>query len=105
MLTSVGAPAVLVRVSVAVADVGVVVEETFDVTATFVGLRPAAVAVLTTAPASTSAWVITYGAAAVQVVVAPAASTVAGQLVAPTLASVTATPVIVSDPVLVTAKE
>ena len=40
----------------------------------------------------------------VQVVVAPGARVVAGQVVAPTLASVMAMPVRVSEPVLVTVK-
>ena len=49
---------------------------------------PVAVAELATVPASTSAWVTTY-AAAVQVVPAPGARVVAGQLTVPTLGSVT----------------
>ncbi|GAB2588496.1 hypothetical protein GCM10009593_29380 [Microlunatus antarcticus] len=97
-----GVPAVLVRASVAVVAVGVDVVEALDVTAVPAGLRPVAVAVLATAPASTSAWVIVYGAVVVHVVLAPAASVVAGQVVAPTLASAIATAVTVCVPVLVT---
>ena len=59
-------------------------------------------AVLLTAPASTSACVIMYGAVVVQVVLAPGASVVATQVVAPTLASTTATFVSVCAPVFVT---
>ena len=61
-------------------------------------------AVLLTVPASTSAWVIVYAAVVVQVVLAPGASVVAGQVVAPTLASTIATVVRVCAPVLVTRK-
>ena len=67
------------------------------------GLRALAVAVLRTLPASTSAWVMVY-ASAVQVVLAPGASVVAGQVAPPTLGSVMATAVRVWAPVLVTAK-
>ena len=59
---------------------------------------------LFTAPASTSAWVIVYGAVVVQVVAAPGASVVAVQVVAPTLASTIATVLRVTAPVLVTPK-
>ena len=97
-------PAVLARVNVATVDVGVEVLDAFEVTVAPAGLRPVTVAVLVTAPASTSAWVIAYGAVVVQVVLAPGASVVAGQVVAPTLASTTATPLIVTEPVLVTRK-
>ena len=81
--------------------VEVAVEELFEVTAVPAGLRPVAVAVLVIAPASTSAWVIVYGVVVVQVVDAPGASVVAGQVVAPTLASTIATFVIVVAPVFV----
>ena len=84
--------------------VGVAVEAGFDATAVRAGSRPVAVAVLLTAPASTSAWVIVYGVVVVQVVVAPGARVVAGQVVAPTLASTTARVVIVCAPEFVTAK-
>ena len=97
-------PAVLVRVSVASVDVAVEVLEAFDVTVAPAGFRPVTVAVLFTAPAFTSACVIAYGAVVVQVVLAPGASVVAGQVVAPTFASTTATLVIVCAPVLVTRK-
>src|SRR4051812_13074156 len=88
-LVSVGAPAVLVRVSVAVVEVGVEVLEAFDVAVVPAGVRAVTVAVLATAPASTSAWVTTYGAVVVQVVPAPGASVVAAQPVAPTFGSTT----------------
>ena len=85
--------------------VGVEVDDAFEVTAAFAGVRPVAVAVLFTAPASTSAWVIVYGAVVVQVVDAFGARVVVGQVVAPTFASTMASPVMVCAPVLVTAKE
>ena len=47
---------------------------------------------------------IVYGAVVVQVVLAPGASVVVGQVVAPTFASTTASPVIVTAPVFVTGK-
>ena len=84
--------------------VGVAVDEAFEVTVWFVGLRPVTVAVLFTEPAFTSACVIVYGAVVVQVVLAAGASVVVGQVVAPTFASTTASPVIVTAPALVTAK-
>ncbi|GAB2588485.1 hypothetical protein GCM10009593_29360 [Microlunatus antarcticus] len=105
VFVSVGVPAVLVRVSVDVVEVGVAVEAAFEVTVAPAGFRPAAVAVLLTAPASTSAWVITYGAVVEQVVLAPGASVPATQVVAPTFASAMATPVTVTAPVLVTPNE
>ncbi|GAB2588506.1 hypothetical protein GCM10009593_29400 [Microlunatus antarcticus] len=86
----------------AVVEVVVDVLEAGEVTVAPAGVRPLAVAVLATVPASTSACVITYGAVVVQVVLAPGASVVAGQVVAPTLASAIATPLMVSDPVFVT---
>ena len=67
-----------------------------------VGVRPEAVAVLVTAPASTSAWVIVYEA--VQVVVAPGASVVVGQPTGPVFGSATATSVRVTAPGLVRVK-
>ncbi|GAB2588502.1 hypothetical protein GCM10009593_29390 [Microlunatus antarcticus] len=100
---STGAPAVLVRVSVDVLVVGVDVEAAFEVTVVPAVVRPVAVAVFVTAPASTSACVITYGAVVVHVVLAPGASEVATQVVAPTLASTMATSVRVRAPVFVTA--
>ena len=104
MLPSTGADAVFARLSVAALDVAVAVLDAFEVTVGPAGLRPVTVAVLLTEPASTSACVIVYGAVVVQVVLAPGASVVAGQVVAPTLASTTATVVIVCAPVLVTTK-
>ncbi len=67
------------------------------------GFLPAAVAVLFTLPVSTSAWLIVY--VAVQVVVAPGARVVVGQLAPVILASLITTPVIVWAPVLVTRNE
>ena len=58
VLTSVGVPAVLVRLRVATLDVGVAVQELGEVTAPPAGLRLVAVAVLLTLPEFTSAWVI-----------------------------------------------
>ena len=57
-LVSVGALADLVRFSVAVVAVDVEVDDGFEVTVVPAGLRAVSVAVLLTAPASTSAWVI-----------------------------------------------
>ncbi|GAB2588451.1 hypothetical protein GCM10009593_29300 [Microlunatus antarcticus] len=101
---STGPPADLVRLSVEVVAVGVEVAETLDVIRVPAGLRPVAVAVLLTAPASTSACVIVYGAVVVHVVVAFGASVVAGQVVAPTLASTIAVVEIVWTPVFATTK-
>src|SRR6185437_7628315 len=53
---------------------GVVVDDGLEVTVAPVGIVPAAVAVLDTEPASTSACVIVYAVTGVQVVVAPGAS-------------------------------
>ena len=61
-----------------------------------------AVAVFDTSPRSTSGWVTTCGASAVQVVVASGASVVTGQVAAPAIGSSMATPVRVVDPELVT---
>ena len=104
VLTSVGVPAVLVSVAVAVVEVGVEVDEVFETTVVPAGFFPVAVAVLLTVPASTSAWVIVYAAVVVHVVLAPGANVVAGQVVAPTFASTIATPVTVNAPVFVTRK-
>ncbi len=57
-LTSVGVPAVLVRARVAVRVVGVAVAEVLEVMVAPAGFLPAAVAVLVTAPVSTSFWLI-----------------------------------------------
>ncbi|GAB2588523.1 hypothetical protein GCM10009593_29430 [Microlunatus antarcticus] len=103
-LASTGAPAVLVRVSVVTVLVGVAVAAAFDVTAVPAGLRPVAVAVLFTAPASTSAWVIVYAVVVVQVVLAPAARVDAMQVVGPTFASAMASVETVTVPVFVTPK-
>ncbi|GAB2588511.1 hypothetical protein GCM10009593_29410 [Microlunatus antarcticus] len=89
----------------ATVEVVVAVDDAFEVTAAPAGSSPVAVAVLTTAPLFTSAWVITYGAVVAHVVLAPGASVVTGQVVVPTFASAIATPVTVRAPVLVTAKE
>ena len=56
--TSAGVPAVLSRVIVASVDVGVDVLDGIEVTVPPPGFVPFAVAVLSTEPASTSAWVI-----------------------------------------------
>src|SRR5437868_901883 len=56
-------------------------------------------------PKSTSAWVITYGAEATQVVDARGASGPAGQVTAPTFESLTDTFVSVTAPLLVTVNE
>ena len=61
------------------------------------GVRPLAVAVLLTTPASTSAW-LTVCAAEVQVVDPPGASVVAGHEIGPAVGSVTATEVRVTVP-------
>ena len=66
------------------------------------GSRPLATTPFVTVPASTSAWVMTYGAAAAQVVAAWGASVVAGQLKVSPAESVTASPVTVVEPELVT---
>ena len=78
--------------------IGVSVEEGLDVTVVEPGAVAVAVAVLETMPASTSAWVIEY-AAEVQVVVAPGASEVDGQVTDRALTSRTATPVTLTVPV------
>src|SRR6478672_5922736 len=102
--TSTGAAADLTRPIDAAVDTGVSVLAGGDVTGPPVGGVPVAVASLCTMPASTSAWVITYGAEATQVTVAPGARGPAGQVTAPTLESDTDTLVSVTGPVLVTAK-
>src|SRR6478736_401047 len=102
--TSTGAAADFTRPIDAAVDTGVSVELGGDVTGPPVGGVPVAVASLWTMPASTSAWVITYGAEATHVVVAPGASGPAGQLTAPTFESLTDTLVSVTGPVFVTAK-
>ena len=58
LLTSVGLVALLTSASVATVEVGVDVEEALELTVVPAGLRPVAVAVLLTVPASTSACVI-----------------------------------------------
>ncbi len=102
-LVSTGVPAVLTRPMVAAALVATELVS-LAVVAAPVGGVPVAVAVLDTLPESTSAWVITYGAA-VHVVEAPGASVLAGQLMPVTLGSVTPTAVSVTSPVLVTRNE
>ncbi|GAB2588469.1 hypothetical protein GCM10009593_29330 [Microlunatus antarcticus] len=98
-MTSVGVPAVLTSPRLETADTWTAVEAAFEVTVAPAGLRPVTVAVLLTAPESTSAWVIVYAVLVVQVVAAPGASVVATQVVAPTFGSATASAVIVSAPV------
>ena len=102
VLVSVGVPAVLVRLRVAAVEVAVDVLDVFEVTAVPPGFRLVALAEFWTLPASTSAWLIVY--VAVHVVLAPGATVVVGQVVAPTFGSVMATAVRVWAPVLVTAK-
>ena len=99
-LTSVTA-ADLVSCSALVCTTGVEVEELLEVTVAAAGLLAVAVAVLLTTPVSTSGWVIVY-AAEVQVVDAPGARVVTGQVIAPALASVTAVVLSVTVPVFLT---
>ena len=63
------------------------------------GASAVPVAVLLTTPASTSAWPIGYVASAVQVVAAPGAKVVTGQVTAPAFGSLIATAWIVVVPV------
>ena len=95
----------LVSNSVAVCAIGVVVDDGADVTAGPDGGVPVAVAVLLTDPRLTSVWVIVR--VAVQVVVAPGASVVDGQvtLERPASGSLMVTEVRVTLPVFVTANE
>src|ERR1035437_483105 len=87
---------------VAVWATGVVVDEV-DVTGGGpLGGVPLAVAVLLTTPAFTSAWVMVWTAAAVQVSLAPGRSVELGQLTVPAVGSLTPTEVRVTVPVLVT---
>ncbi|GAB2588446.1 hypothetical protein GCM10009593_29290 [Microlunatus antarcticus] len=102
---STGVPAILSSDSWRSELVGVDVDDAFDVTVTPPGAVPVAVAVLLTTRASESTWVITYGAFVVQVVLAPGASVVVGQVVGPTLPSTIRRPVRVCAPVFVTANE
>ena len=74
-----------------------------EATGSFVGPVALAVAVLSTRPASTSAWVIVY--VAVQTVVAPGASVVARQEApAASRLSTMPTAVTVTEPAFLTAK-
>jgi hypothetical protein len=91
----VGVPAVLVIVITGAAATGVSVESV-AVIALPVGGVPVAVAVFATWPESTSACVSVYVFA--QVALAPGASVVGEQVIAPTLASVTPTAVSVTLP-------
>ena len=102
MLVSVGVPAVLAsdRVEIWVSEV--LVDDDAEVTVLPPGFRADAVAVLVTVPLFTSAWVIVY--VPVQVVAAPGARVVAGQVTALSRLSLTATVVSVAVPVLVTRK-
>ena len=81
---------------------GVIVDEGGEFTTGPLGGVPWAVAVLLTTPASTSAWVMVYGALAVQVSLTPGASVKLGQPTVPAFGSVTPTAVRVTLPVLVT---
>ncbi len=98
----VAVPAFLSSVSDGLDVIGSVTVSVPD-TAAPVGGFADTLAVLITCPAFTSARVSVY--VAVQVVEAPGASWVAGQVTVPTLASVTATPVSVTLPVFVTRNE
>ncbi len=72
--------------------------------ATAPGLRPLTTTLpVTGAPASRSDWVTAYGVALAQLIVAPGARVVPGQVAAPVSVSATATALIVTLPVLVTA--
>jgi hypothetical protein len=86
--------------AIAGADEIGVVTESVPVTGEPVGGVPDAVAVFTTCPASTSAWVSVY--VFVHVVDAPGASVVVGQDTVPTFGSLTPTEVSVTLPVFVT---
>jgi hypothetical protein len=97
-----GVPACLSNVIVLVRVIGVDVLSV-AVTAAPVGGVPDAVAVLSTTPAFTSAWVNVY--VAVHVRDAPGASAPPGQLTAPTFASVTLTGFSVTLPVFVIRNE
>ncbi|GAB2588419.1 hypothetical protein GCM10009593_29240 [Microlunatus antarcticus] len=105
MLTSVTPPAFLTRLSVDAIEVAVDVASAFDVMRLPIGARVVAVATLSTDPASTSAWVITYGVVVVHVVVEFGASVVTGQVVGPAFASWMVSAVSVCRPVLVTTNE
>ncbi|GAA3572407.1 hypothetical protein GCM10022197_31410 [Microlunatus spumicola] len=87
---------------VAVGSVGVRVPDVGEVTAPPRGSVPVAVAVLTTAPASTSACVMAY--VPVQEVPAPGCRVLVGQVTEPRRGSEIPRFVTVSVPVLVTAK-
>ena len=104
LFTSTGLLAVLVSASADWVDVVTVALELAEVTVAPAGFFAVAVAVLSTRPASTSAWVIVYGTVVVQVVLAPGARVVAGQVVPPTFGSTIASAVRVTAPVFVTAK-
>src|SRR4051812_26370657 len=80
---------------------GVSVEESLDTVVPALGEWPLAVAVFATKPESTSACVITWGAA-VQVMELPTASVVEGQVTAPAIGSVTSTLSSVTLPVFST---
>ena len=92
-----GAPACLSNVMPG-EDVIVEVAVSVEVTGGPDGGTADSVAVLTTCPASTSAWVSVY--VAVQVVCSPGASVVVGQNTEPTMRSVTLSRCIVTLPVL-----
>ena len=82
--------------------VGVLVVSVTGATVFPAGSVAVAVAVLSTVPASTSAWVTVY--VGVQVVEAPGASVAVGQAMAPVFGSSTATSVRLTAPVLVSTK-
>ena len=88
---STGVPACLSSVRVATVLVGVLVVSVVGGTEVPSGPVAVAVAVLSTVPASTSAWVITYSA--VQVVEDPGTRVAVGQATGPALGSSTMTSV------------
>ena len=102
-LVSTGVPACLVKVLSTTPGAGTVVPLVPEMTAPPAGLVATAVAVLVIAAASRSAWLIVE--VPVQVVLAPGARVVTGQRASGTFASRTPTPLRVTAPVLVTAKE
>ena len=92
----------MTRVMVLVWSIGVTTDEGGESIGGPEGGVPWAMAVSSTVPALTSAWVTVWSVVAVQVVEAPGARVVARQVVAPAVGSVTLTLVRVVVPVLVT---
>ncbi len=101
-LTSVGVRARLSRLRPVLVLVRVEVLSGAEVAVPPSGPVPVAVAVLSTDPAFTSAWVMVCRP--VQTVESPGARVVAGQVTVPTAASATATAVSVRSPVLIRVK-